>query len=116
MFVVVADVQLLVYNGGRDLSRSRQPVNDDGDKVWLQLSNTKLALVSVAITDWAVRSEHQGCEAYDIQDRSFNTFGDVWLDDIYVECRSSNDLVETVRVGRVGGQVFCVCFESAVVV
>ena len=97
-----------MYNGGRDLSRSRQPVNDDGDKVWLQLSNTKLALVSVAITDWAVRSEHQGCEVYDIQDRSFNTFGDVWLDDIYVECRSSNDLVETVRVACRRTGILCV--------
>ena len=39
------DSEVLVYNAGRDLSRSRDPQNIHEQDVWLKLSNVKAALV-----------------------------------------------------------------------
>ena len=44
----------------------------------------------MAVTDWAVRSEHHTAEVYDFIDRSYNVFGDVWLDKVRITCRSGN--------------------------
>ena len=98
----------LVYNSGRDISRGRKPVDSDGNDAWLTFTNTKLFLVSTGATDWNVRrslrhrfwspvlfsgpliffcfffsSEWRGIEMYDFTERSFNVFGDVWLDQVW---------------------------------
>lgn len=85
----------LVYNGGRMLGNKRKPVDDAGADAWNVFSNTKMSLCGRSIVDWNTRSEWHGVEVSDMRDHTFHVFGDVWLDDVHVRCRSGN-AVETV--------------------
>lgn len=95
-----SDDEHMIYNAGRDLSRTRKPADDQGIDVWLTFSNTKLSLVNVAVGDWAVRSEWHNLEVHDVADRSANVFGDVWLDNVLVNCRTGNPTHTTDGSGR----------------
>ena len=85
----------LVYNGGRMLGAKRHPEDAAGNAVWNMFTNTKLSLCGRSAVDWNTRSEWHHIELSDMRDHTFHVFGDVWLNDVHVTCRTGNT-VETV--------------------
>lgn len=82
----------LKYNAGRvgSIRLTRSSKNDDGSDAWLQITNTTVWLCNVGSTGWGRRSEISGFEVHDFQRRSIFVLFTVWLNEIVMNCRTSN--------------------------
>lgn len=58
-------------------------------RVWNQFYDTKVFLANVGLQSWGDRSEIFRFEVHDVQ-LSTNVFGQVWIDNMHVNCRSQH--------------------------
>eukprot|EP00591_Stephanopyxis_turris_P000730 CAMPEP_0195512014 /NCGR_PEP_ID=MMETSP0794_2-20130614/4132_1 /TAXON_ID=515487 /ORGANISM="Stephanopyxis turris, Strain CCMP 815" /LENGTH=1294 /DNA_ID=CAMNT_0040639729 /DNA_START=53 /DNA_END=3934 /DNA_ORIENTATION=+ len=99
------DGTTLVYNAGRDTSRTRQPCLKDmcatgncngycqpQDRAWIRMTNTKAFLSpSVGLNSWSGRMELLGYEAHDVGLSVESLESGFWIDDMLVVCRTGAD-------------------------
>lgn len=88
---------VLTYTAGRFLPARqtcldyppRPNGNCYGTPAWLQFFDTKVFLSNVGLQSWGDRSELIRFEVHDVS-ISTNVFGQVWIDQMLVDCRSGN--------------------------
>jgi len=84
--------ETLIYNAGRVGSQrlTRSTKNDDGNADWFRVYNTTAWLVNIGATGWGRRSEFNGFEVSDFQNRAIFVLFTVWFNSIVINCRTSN--------------------------
>jgi len=93
----------LLYTSGRSASRdtcsntkSGTPDGDggcwgSGDRpLWLRFEDNKVFLANRGMQNWGNRAEIIRFELHDVS-LAMNVFGQVWIDDMVMECRSGNN-------------------------
>jgi len=86
------DSEVLKYNAGRVSSArlTRTTTDEFGKAAWFHVDNTTAWLVGVGATGWGKRSEYQGFEVHDFQQKAIFVLFSTWLDNIVINCRTSN--------------------------
>jgi len=113
---------ILVYNAGRDTSRTRSPCTEDkcslGNcnawcnaevRAWNRITNSKAFLVpSVGLNSWSGRMEVDGFEAHDISLGLEALSGEFWINDLLVVCRTGENWVmpPNARANYISGSGF----------
>ncbi|KAL7550843.1 hypothetical protein ACHAWF_014042 [Thalassiosira exigua] len=84
--------ETLIYNAGRvSGSRlTRYTKDNEGNADWFRVYNTTAWLVNIGATGWGKRSEMNGFEVSDFQNRAIFVLFTVWFNEIVINCRSSN--------------------------
>jgi len=84
--------ETLIYNAGRVSSHrlTRLTKDGDGNDDWFRVYNTTAWLVNIGATGWGKRSEINGLEVSDFQNRAVFVLFTVWFNSIVINCRTSN--------------------------
>jgi len=91
-----------VYTAGRYIPRDTCSISSYGssenpnscpssNQVWLQFLDTKVFLANAGLQSWGDREEIIRFEVHDVG-ISTNVFGQVWIDQMLVNCRSANNV------------------------
>ena len=85
------DSETLIYNAGRVSStRLTRTTKDENGIEWFKVYNTTVWLANIGVTGWGKRAEINGFEVSDFQNRAIFVLFTVWMNEIVINCRTSN--------------------------